>query len=799
MKKIYTIFTKIFICLLICVGYNQLTAQITYTWNVATGDFGTATNWTPTRTSPATNDVLVFNGSTQANPTVTNIGTQTIGRLRVINGANVNFSSAVPTVGVGTISRSGQTITGTGTSFLSQFRLYDQLYTGTNTFIGEISTIPSNTSLTTTNSGAIAASTSFGAFPKLIFKQVSTTVPALEIASGAALNMYCAGICVTMIIDTGAYAEIMGTITFSDKCKLFATDANAIRVRNQGKVQMNNNFTTGNVFGLIGVANIAVFDSGSVFQQYAGGNPFALSAPASKVIFSPGSNFIFSSTSGGPAFSGRTYGNFVYRSTSSYSATGIGTTTFENLQVDSGQFTIGLTGIVNIKGSITVNTAGICYMNAASGTPNYIFNGTKLQTIGGTGTLSINNTGAANINFTLSNNNFGLRLDRSINLGGAKLSLDSGVLNLNGYNLTIGNSGTNNGLITANLGYLTGTGNLTRWFPSGSTSTNSLDSCLFPFGTSTSKRYAWITSNPSSAGTLTVSHTDVSGFTLFGSPFSDNATNNVTVDVRKNYNWTIATGNGISATDFALTVQGVATPGQITTPANIRLTLANTVAPGTAVDGGGTVLLPLASRTNLTTSTINNTFYIGSASIENPLPVKYISFTGVSINNSSVLNWITASETNNKEFAIERSFDGSNFEIIGKVKGNGNVSTTSNYTFIDALNNVSKTSTIFYRLKQIDFDGQFDYSKTIQINNDSKLIVELSPNPVNDKLNIVTNANTNQVVEILDVNGKVYVSQEINAALADGVEINTSSLNRGIYLIKLTNQNEVYTKKIIKE
>lgn len=798
MKKIYTIFTKIFICLLICVGYNQLTAQITYTWNVATGDFGTATNWTPTRTSPAANDVLVFNGSTQANPTVTNIGTQIIGRLRVINGANVNFSSAVPDVGIGTIARSGQTITGTGTSFLSQFRLYDQLYTGTNTFIGEVATLTSNTSLTTSNAGTIAAATAYGIFPKLILKYVSTTSPALEVASGASINVNCTGVCLTMFVDTGAYAEIIGTMSFSDKCKLMAIDANSIRVRNLGKVQVNSGFS-GNVFGLIGPANVAVFDSGSVFQQNGGGNPFALTQPASKVIFSPGNTFIFSSTTGGPAFSGRTYANFIYRSTSNYSATGSATATFENLQVDSGQFTLGLTGTLNIKGSITVNPPGICNMNAASGTPNYIFNGTRLQTISGSGTLGINTSGTVNINFTLSNNTYGLRLDRAVNFGGAKLALDSGALNLNGFNITLGISGTNTGLITANLGYLTGTGNLTRWFPSGSTSTNSLDSCLFPFGTSTSKRYAWITSNPSSAGTLTVSHTDVSGFTLFGSPFSDNATNNVTVNVRKNYNWTIATGNGISATDFALTVQGVATPGQITTPANIRLTLASTIAPGTAVDGGGTVLLPLASRTNLTTSTINNTFYIGSASIENPLPVKYISFTGVSINNSSLLNWITASETNNKEFAIERSFDGTNFEIIGKVKGNGNVSTTSNYTFIDALNNISKTSTIFYRLKQIDFDGQFDYSKTIQITNDSKLIVELSPNPVNDKLNIVTNANTNQVVEILDINGKVYVSQEINAAQANGVEINTSSLSKGIYLIKLTNQNEVYTKKIIKE
>jgi uncharacterized repeat protein (TIGR02543 family) len=78
----------------ITLGAGIARAQTTYTWNVSgTGLWTTGSSWTPTRNSPASNDILVINGSTTPTPTLTNVPTQTIGRLRVINNANATLTT----------------------------------------------------------------------------------------------------------------------------------------------------------------------------------------------------------------------------------------------------------------------------------------------------------------------------------------------------------------------------------------------------------------------------------------------------------------------------------------------------------------------------------------------------------------------------------------------------------------------------------------------------------------------------------------------------------------------------------
>src|SRR5207245_1179168 len=131
------------------------TLAATYTWNVASGAWTAAGSWTPARTTPAVDDVLVFDGSTQAAPTVTSVPRETIGRLRVINSAIVTASSSTATAGAGTIARSGTTVTGTGTSFTSFFTVGDFLFTGTGANTSQITAISSDTSLTTAESGTI--------------------------------------------------------------------------------------------------------------------------------------------------------------------------------------------------------------------------------------------------------------------------------------------------------------------------------------------------------------------------------------------------------------------------------------------------------------------------------------------------------------------------------------------------------------------------------------------------------------------------------------------------------------------
>lgn len=795
MKPIYSTLTKTSIVIILLVNFFNLKAQTTYTWNVASGDFLAPTSWTPNRSAPAVTDILVFNGSVQANPIVNNIRSQNIGRLRAINNVNVTFTNAIPDTGVGTISRaSNQKVTGVGTSFLSQLRINDNLYSTISTFIGEITSISFNDTLTTVSAGTVS-STNFLIAPKLVVKSTSMSVPAFEINAGSTINVNCAAPGISILADTGTYANIEGMISFSERSRIYGIDANAIKVKPTGRMLLNSN-CIGNVFGQTGTPNIVLFDSGSVISQYGGSNPFGLTQPASRVTFSLGSNFIYYGTTT-PAASGRNYANFIYRSQSTLSLTGSATTSFENIQVDSGQLNINMTGTANIKGNIVVNNPGICAINPTTGNPNYIFNGTRLQTIGGAGILNINTTGIAR--FTL-NNNSGLRLDRAFTTGNGRMILDNGPLNLNGFNLTIGNNATAYGNIFATNGYITGNGNLIRWYPSGLVVTANVDSCLFPFGTPSAKRFAYVTGNPTVGGTISMSHNDAAGFTVINPPFNDNATNNVSVNVRQNYNWTIDTANGLAGTDFAITLKGNADPGQVTIPANMRITLANTIAPGTALDGSGTVLLPEGNRNLLTAGQLKNTFYLGANNAQNALPVKFIAFNGKPYNMAVMLDWTTATETNNSHFLVERSTDGNRFNSIGKVKGNGNKNSISSYTFLDNTDiETNKIPFVYYRLKQVDFSGQVNDSKIIQVNFETKTIVELSPNPITDNINIVSNIPFIEFIEIVDLNGSVLIRQNMKGNEISDIQLNTTNLSKGIYLVRIVSRKETYTKKIIKE
>ncbi|MBJ7428540.1 MAG: T9SS type A sorting domain-containing protein, partial [Bacteroidia bacterium] len=170
------------------------------------------------------------------------------------------------------------------------------------------------------------------------------------------------------------------------------------------------------------------------------------------------------------------------------------------------------------------------------------------------------------------------------------------------------------------------------------------------------------------------------------------------------------------------------------------------------------------------------------------LPVKLVSFSASLNNNQTELNWSTASETNNKGFEVERSIDGVNFETIGFVKGNGNSNSMNKYSFIDA-----NQSSAYYRLKQIDFDGKFEYSSTVKVNSD-ELLVDLTPNPFNDNL-VINSPTIIENAEIIDVTGKVKLMEIVNSNKAT---INTSTLSNGIYFIRINNGQKVITKRIIK-
>jgi len=139
------------------------------------------------------------------------------------------------------------------------------------------------------------------------------------------------------------------------------------------------------------------------------------------------------------------------------------------------------------------------------------------------------------------------------------------------------------------------------------------------------------------------------------------------------------------------------------------------------------------------------------------LPIELLSFTGYCNNNNIALNWATASESNNDYFTIERSEDGNNWQAIGTVKSAGNSSMAQQYSF-----NADETNTevSYFRLKQTDFNGKFNYSQIIKVNNCNKNSsgVNIYPNPSNGRSlfgRINLKANEIYSIEIFDYLGKM--------------------------------------------
>ena len=168
------------------------------------------------------------------------------------------------------------------------------------------------------------------------------------------------------------------------------------------------------------------------------------------------------------------------------------------------------------------------------------------------------------------------------------------------------------------------------------------------------------------------------------------------------------------------------------------------------------------------------------------LPIELADFTARAEKNEVVLNWTTATETNNHYFTLERSMDGRSFHEIERVEGAGNSTETLFYTFIDKQ---PLQGTSYYRLKQTDFDGAFTYSKTVAVEVLTDLEVSLYPNPaVNGQFQLQFSTEQEQKLslEIYNHSGAlVYAKQQ---RLTSGVSVLNLNLKQqlppGIYLIR---------------
>ena len=177
-------------------------------------------------------------------------------------------------------------------------------------------------------------------------------------------------------------------------------------------------------------------------------------------------------------------------------------------------------------------------------------------------------------------------------------------------------------------------------------------------------------------------------------------------------------------------------------------------------------------------------------------PVKLINFNIAKQDKSILLDWQTASEINNDYFSIERSENNSQFTEIGKVKGHGTTSSVQNYQFTyQTLNDKIQTTNIFYyRLKQVDFDGKFEYSKVISMpfeNTNSSF--NIYPNPATNEILVNATSTLNEIlVEIYDLKGLKLFSSNENPS--NTIKINLNGLDAGMYFLLVNNKAMKFVK-----
>ncbi|MET0636599.1 MAG: T9SS type A sorting domain-containing protein [Chitinophagaceae bacterium] len=162
------------------------------------------------------------------------------------------------------------------------------------------------------------------------------------------------------------------------------------------------------------------------------------------------------------------------------------------------------------------------------------------------------------------------------------------------------------------------------------------------------------------------------------------------------------------------------------------------------------------------------------------VPVTLVSFTAELLSAGVTLNWTTASEFQNKHFLVERSNDGAVYSTIGTVTSqafNGSGSEKLDYTFGD---NHPVSGLNYYRLKQVDIDGHFEYSDVVTISFVSLSRISFYPNPVKDKLFIRGTVTGSLNYTILNAGGQTVIK---GSTLVSN-PIDLSSLQKGLYYLK---------------
>ncbi|HRH49994.1 MAG TPA: T9SS type A sorting domain-containing protein [Panacibacter sp.] len=177
-------------------------------------------------------------------------------------------------------------------------------------------------------------------------------------------------------------------------------------------------------------------------------------------------------------------------------------------------------------------------------------------------------------------------------------------------------------------------------------------------------------------------------------------------------------------------------------------------------------------------------------------PTTSITLNASNENNGVALRWQTTNEFNSKNFVVEKSEDGINFEEITNIKA---ISGSKNPETYKATDNIFE-GTYYYRVKQADDYGNVSYSSVATLNTSKAL--GISPNPARASVNLKLQSqiNTKGQVHVSDITGRIVMSKTVVLTAGENIiYLDVSMLKAGVYVIKTTCNNSVETIKFVKE
>lgn len=179
------------------------------------------------------------------------------------------------------------------------------------------------------------------------------------------------------------------------------------------------------------------------------------------------------------------------------------------------------------------------------------------------------------------------------------------------------------------------------------------------------------------------------------------------------------------------------------------------------------------------------------------LPVELLFFRGAPKSSDILLEWATASEQNNDFFEVQRSVNGRDFELLGKVPGAGTHNGLLTYEFTDRQ---PKPGINYYRLRQVDYDGAFEYSDIISVKVEGKQSgIGLFPNPAFEYVEVslpVSWSDHATDIFLRDLSGKVV--RQLRFSNLDGpLRVSTEGLPGGYYTLQASNGRELLSERLI--